>query len=124
MSIETGRTEELGRELGEAITELPEYRAFESAKEAVEGSKDVQAKIDEFERVRQDFMLARQMGTATEEDLQVLQETQEELHSMPTMEEFLEAQSQLAARMDEINEYISEPLDVNFGEQAGGCCKD
>ena len=124
MSIETGRTEELGRQLGEAITELPEYRAFESAKEAVEGSEDVQTKIDEFERVRQDFMLARQMGTATEEDLQVLQETQEELHSMPTMEEFLEAQSQLAARMDEINEYISEPLDVNFGEQAGGCCKD
>ena len=124
MSIETGRTEELGRQLGEAITELPEYRSFESAKSAVEASAEAQEMIDEFERVRQDFMLARQTGMASEADLRVLQETQEELHSLSVMEAYLEAQSELASRLDEINDRISEPLDVNFGEQAGGCCKD
>ncbi|WP_276253544.1 YlbF family regulator [Halomontanus rarus] len=124
MSIQTSRAEELGTELGEAITELPEYETFESAKEAVEDSETTQKKIDEFERVRQEFMLARQAGTATQEDLQRLQETQNELHSMPVMEEYLEAKSKLAERLDAINDVISEPLAVNFGEEAGGCCQD
>ncbi|WP_207589071.1 YlbF family regulator [Halomontanus rarus] len=124
MSIQTSRAEELGTELGEAITELPEYETFESAKEAVEDSETTQEKIDEFERVRQEFMLARQAGTATQEDLQRLQETQNELHSMPVMEEYLEAKSKLAERLDAINDVISDPLAVNFGEEAGGCCQD
>lgn len=124
MSIQTSRVEELGTELGEAITELPEYEAFESAKEAVEESETTQEKIDEFERIRQEFMLARQAGTATQEDLQRLQETQNELHSMPVMEEYLEAKSELAERLDAINDVISDPLAVNFGEEAGGCCQD
>lgn len=124
MSIQTSRAEELGTELGEAITELPEYEAFESAKEAVEDSDTTQEKIDEFERIRQEFMLARQAGTATQDDLQRLQETQNELHSMPVMEEYLEAKSELAERLDAINDVISDPLAVNFGEEAGGCCQD
>ncbi|MCU4742176.1 YlbF family regulator [Halobacteria archaeon AArc-m2/3/4] len=124
MSIQTSRAEELGTELGEAITELPEYEAFESAKKAVEDSETTQEKIDEFERIRQEFMLARQAGTATQEDLQRLQETQNELHSMPVMEEYLQAKSELAERLDAINDVISDPLAVNFGEEAGGCCQD
>ncbi|WP_255170780.1 YlbF family regulator [Natrononativus amylolyticus] len=124
MSIETSRTEELGRELGEAITELPAYREFEAAQTAVENSEEAQAKIDEFERIRQEFMLARQSGTATQEDLQTLQRTQDELHSIPVMAEFLEAKSRLSGRLEEVNKAISEPLAVDFGGEAGGCCQD
>lgn len=124
MSMETSRVEELGRELGEAITDLPEYEAFESTKEAVEDSEHAQAKIDEFERVRQEFVLARQTGAASQEDLQELQATQEELHSVPVMAAYLEAKNELAARLEEINEAISEPLAVDFGGEAGGCCQD
>lgn len=130
MSIETSRTEEttrveeLGRELGDAITDLSEYEAFEESKAAVEDSDRAQEKIDEFERVRQEFMLARQTGSASQEDLQKLQETQDELHSIPVMAEYLQCKSALAQRLDAINDAISEPLAVNFGEEAGGCCQD
>jgi cell fate (sporulation/competence/biofilm development) regulator YlbF (YheA/YmcA/DUF963 family) len=124
MSIETASVEALGRELGETIRDLPEYEAFEEAKAAVEGSAEAQEKIREFEGKREEFMLARQIGEATQEDLLELQRSQQELHRLPAMAEYLEAQNRLDARLEAVNEAISEPLDVDFGEQAGGCCQD
>lgn len=131
MSVETDRettatesVEALGRELGAAITELDEYQQFEAAKAAVEASEDAQAKIDEFEGIRQEFMLARQTGEATQEDLQKVQQAQAELHEMPVMAEYLDAQNELDARLEAVNEAISDPLLVDFGEEAGGCCQD
>lgn len=116
--------EGLARELGEAITDLPEYDAYESAKSRVERNEEAQQKIDEFEGLRQEFMLARQTGEATQEDLRELQKAQQELHEIPVMAEYLEAQAELDARLEAINEAISEPLAMDFGEQAGGCCQD
>lgn len=116
--------EALGRKLGAAITELPEYQAFEEAQEAVKRDDDAQAKIQEFEQLRQQFMLARQTGQASKEDMQELQTKQQELHQIPVMAEFLDAQSELTDRLEEINKAISEPLAVDFGEEAGGCCHD
>lgn len=132
MSIETDAAaetddedlESLGRELGEAIAETPEYQAFEEAKAAVEASDEAQEKIEEFEQVRQEFMLARQTGDASQEDLREVQRKQQELHSVPVMAEYLESQNELDIRLEAINEAISEPLAVDFGEEAGGCCKD
>lgn len=124
MSIQTSRVEEIATDLGEAITDLPEYEAFEAAKAEVEESPEVQAKIDEFERTREEFMLARQSGSASQEDLQELQASQEELHSMPVMAEYLEAKAALGKRLEAVNEAISAPLALDFGEEAGGCCQD
>ena len=131
MSVETDRestttesVEALGRELGAAITELDEYQRFEDAKAAVEASEDAQAKIDEFEQIRQEFMLARQTGEATQADLQKVQDAQAELHDMPVMAEYLEAQNVLDARLEAVNEAISDQLIVDFGEEAGACCQD
>ena len=123
-STTTESVEVLGRELGAAITELDEYQQFEEAKAAVEANEDVQAKIDEFEQIRQEFMLARQTGEATQADLQKVQDAQAELHEMPVMAEYLEAQNVLDARLEAVNEAISDQLIVDFGEEAGGCCQD
>lgn len=123
MSIEM-TVEEMGSELGNAIGNLPEYEAFEEAQAAVEQSDEAQEKIQEFERKRHEFMMARQSGDASQDDLADLQSTQQELHSIPVMAEFLEAQSDLEDRLEAINEAISQPLAVDFGEQAGGCCQD
>jgi len=119
--------EALGQELGEAIRELPEYEAFEEAREAVEESEQAQQRIEEFEQLRQEFMAARDTGQATQSDLQTLQELQQaqrELHQLPAMSEYLEAQERLDARLEAVNEAISDPLAVDFGEEAGGCCQD
>ena len=124
MSTQTTRLEELGRELGEAIADHPKYEAYEEAKAAVEADEEAQAQISEFERLREEFNVARQMGEATKEDLQRVQEAQEELHSLPVMEEFLLAQAEMVGELEKINNAISEPLAVDFGGEAGGCCND
>lgn len=123
-ATELSHVEELAGQLGEAIAQTPEYQHFEETKQAVEADDETQAKVKEFEQLRQEFMLARQTGEATQEDVQKVQEVQQELHSMPVMKEYLEAQEELEERMETINETISDPLDVDFGGQAGGCCED
>jgi cell fate (sporulation/competence/biofilm development) regulator YlbF (YheA/YmcA/DUF963 family) len=131
MSIETEATdatedhvESLATELGEAITELPVYQQFEEAKAAVEADEDAQEQIEEFEQIREEYMVARQTGQADQDDLRTLKQAQQELHSLPVMEEYLQAQSDLELRLQELNEHISAPLAVDFGEKSGGCCQD
>jgi cell fate (sporulation/competence/biofilm development) regulator YlbF (YheA/YmcA/DUF963 family) len=128
MSIETEppeqSVEELSQALGDAIADLPAYAAFEEAKAAVEADEELQAQIREFEQFREEFMLARQTGEATQEDLRELQSRQEDLHDVPAMAEFLQAKSKLELRLQEVNEDISAPLAIDFGQKAGGCCED
>ncbi|WP_128904934.1 YlbF family regulator [Halorubrum amylolyticum] len=121
---EQAAIEDLGRELGERIARTQEYERFESAREAVQRDEEVQAKIDEFEQLRAEFMQARETGQATNAGLQKVQEAQDELHSMPVMSEFLNAQEELNDTLEAVNEAISEPLAVDFGGEAGGCCQE
>ncbi|WP_424014754.1 YlbF family regulator [Halorubrum xinjiangense] len=124
MSVEQVSIEDLGRELGERIAETPEYERFEEARAAVQRDEEVQERIDEFEQLRAEFMQARQTGQATNDGLQRVQEAQDELHSMPVMSEYLDAQDELEDTLETVNEAISEPLAVDFGGEAGGCCQD
>lgn len=124
VASETTGVEALGRELGEAIAALPEYEAFEDAKREVEADEAAQEKISEFEQRRQAFMVARQTGQASTDDIEELQQLQRELHDVPVMASFLEAQETLVSRLEDVNMAISEPLAIDFGGEAGGCCHD
>jgi len=124
MSTTVSQLEALGRELGEAIAETQAYERFEAAKDAVENDDAAQEKIAEVERLRDEFVAARDTGEATQEHIAKLQQAQNELHSMDVMEEYLNAQEALQGQLEEINRAISEPLAVDFGGEAGGCCHD
>lgn len=127
MSVETTpaeRADDLAEELGETITEMDAYDRFLEAKEAVENDETAQERIQEFEKLREEFVLARQSGDATNEDLRELQAAQEELHELPVMSEYLQAKSTIELKLQELNHLISEPLAVDFGETAGGCCQE
>lgn len=124
MSVETSRVEHLGRDLGQAIAKLDEYEAYERAREAVQDDDETQEKIDEFETLRHEFMLARQSGQATQDDIIELQRTQRELHQLPVMERYLDAQAELDGRLAAVNDAISAELSLDFSDQAGSCCHD
>jgi cell fate (sporulation/competence/biofilm development) regulator YlbF (YheA/YmcA/DUF963 family) len=124
MSTTVSQLEALGRELGEEIADTPAYERFEAAKTAVENDDEAQEKIAEVERLRDEFVAARETGEATQEHVAKLQQAQNELHSMDVMEEYLNAQEALQGQLEAINRAISEPLAVDFGGEAGGCCHD
>lgn len=122
--IDTSDALSTAQQLGEAISDLPEYEQFLETQQAVEQSEEAQEKIAEFEQVRSEFMLSRQSGTATQEDLRELQTLQGELNEIPVMAEHLEAKNRLEARLAELNDMISQPLAIDFGQEAGGCCEE
>lgn len=124
MSTQVSELEDMGRELGEAIADTPAYERFEAAREAVQNDDDAQAKIAEVERLRDEFVAARETGEATQEHVGKLQQAQNELHSMDVMVEYLNAQEALQSQLEDINRAISEPMSVDFGGEAGGCCQD
>ena len=124
MSTNVSHLADLGRELGEAIAESPAHERFEEAQAAVQNDDDAQERIAEVERLRDEFVAAREVGEATQDQIQELQRAQNELHSMPVMEEFLDAQDALQRQLEEINRAVSDPLAVDFGGEAGGCCHD
>jgi Uncharacterized conserved protein len=124
MSVQTDKLEELGNDLGEAIAETPAYQRFEETKAAVEADDEIQVQITEFQDRRDTFMSARQAGTATQEMLDEVKSAQSELHSMPKMAAYLDAQKALQSKLEDINKAISDPLAVDFGGEAGGCCQD
>lgn len=132
MSVEHGTegesserdVEELAARLGEAIADLPAYREYVDARRAVENDADLQERIDEFETLREEFLLARQAGEATNEDLRELQAAQQELHDRPKMAAYLRAQSEVEAKLQELDGIVSEPLALDFGDSASACCKD
>jgi len=116
--------EQLGRELGAAIVETDAYQRFEEARQAVKDHDELQEQIAAFEEQRQELIEAKQTGQASQEEMLALQRTQQDLHDHPTMAEFLEAKSALQTRLEDVNRAISEPLAVDFGGEAGGCCQD
>jgi cell fate (sporulation/competence/biofilm development) regulator YlbF (YheA/YmcA/DUF963 family) len=118
------RVETLAGKLGEAIADLPEHERFREAESAVAEDAEAQEKISEFEQKREALALARQTGDASQEDVRELQRLQRELHSLPVMAEYLEAKDDLATRLETLNRAISDPLAVDFGGEAGGCCQD
>jgi cell fate (sporulation/competence/biofilm development) regulator YlbF (YheA/YmcA/DUF963 family) len=133
MSIETDALEAAGgddpvkslaTELGTAIADTPEYRRFEEAKAAVQNDEEAQARISEFEQLRQEFAMARQAGKADQETMEKVQAAQQDLHSLSVLQEYVEAQDELQARLETLNEAISDGLVVDFGGEAGGCCHD
>ena len=69
-------------------------------------------------------MLARQTGDATQEDIERVQEAQAHLHDHPAMAEYLDAQDAVQETFEELNDVISEPLDVDFVGESGACCQD
>jgi cell fate (sporulation/competence/biofilm development) regulator YlbF (YheA/YmcA/DUF963 family) len=122
--IDDDHVDQLASELGESIAQLPVYQEYLQAKAKVENDADAQRAIEEFEQLREEFQMARQTGQATQEDLRKVQEAQEELNNIASMSEYLEIQSELESRLAQINELVSEQLEVDFGEKAGGCCQD
>jgi cell fate (sporulation/competence/biofilm development) regulator YlbF (YheA/YmcA/DUF963 family) len=116
--------ETVAGDLGAAIADTPEYERFVETKAAVEESPEAQKKVQKFERLRDEFVQARQTGEATQDDLETLQSAQQDLHEVPAMAEFLQAQEALDARLEEVNRAIAADLAIDFGDRVGGCCND
>lgn len=111
-------------QLGEAIASMPAYQSYLDARAAVAEDAELQTRIEGFEERRDAFLQDRRAGDATQDDVAALRQAQRDLHSDPTMSRYLEAKERLQNRLESVNAAISEPLEIDFGVEAGGCCQD
>lgn len=117
-------TKSLAHRLGRAITDLPEYERYLETRKKVENSEEAQEKLAEFEQVRKKQMLAHQTGDSSQADVEELQTLQAELQAVPAMAEHREAKAHLKAQLAELDDIISDPLAVDFSQNAGSCCQE
>lgn len=123
-NAESSTVESLAARLGDAITDLPEYERFVETQAAVQDSEEAQSKIAQFEQAREELVLSRQSGNLSQDQIDKLQTVQKELGAIPEMAEHVQAESRLEARLADVNDVISAPLAIDFGEKAGGCCEE
>lgn len=116
--------QDLARDLGTAISDLDSYDRYLEARAAVRDEPELQTAIERFESLRQEFVDKRAAGEATQSDVRELRRTQRELHDHPIMAEYLEAHERMQSQLEAINAAISEPLELEFGAEVGGCCQD
>jgi cell fate (sporulation/competence/biofilm development) regulator YlbF (YheA/YmcA/DUF963 family) len=121
ISIQSSEIETFGKLLGEAISNLSEYKEYEQSCAEVKNDSEAQELINEFEKQRQLFIIKRASGEATKEDLEKVGDFQEKLNNLPVMIHLLATQEGLSTRLKEVNGHISESLSLDFGDQIGGC---
>ena len=119
--------------LGEAIVADPRRVAWLAAKEAQEADESLQAKLADFNAVRDELMTANMEEPTNEEKLSGLgakmKEIYEQIMQNPKMVTFMEAQQELSDMVQEINNRIQffitgqEPAacDGNCASCGGSC---
>jgi len=119
-----GNPEAIAERLGDTIADTDAYRRFDEARTEVQQSETAQERIATFEERREAYVLAERAGEADEAAREAVEAAQTELHSLPVMQRYLDAQEALRERLGAVNDAISDPLSVDFADEAGSCCHD
>jgi cell fate (sporulation/competence/biofilm development) regulator YlbF (YheA/YmcA/DUF963 family) len=113
------------RALARAIGECEAFRAFEAAQEALEGDRELSARLAAVQVREQELRASRAWGGADPAEEKALEREWEELASQPALLAHLTARDNLLALLREVVGEIGEGIGVDYGAAcapAGGCC--
>ncbi len=116
---------EKARTLALAIGESPSFKAFEDTQEALVADRDLNRRLKEYQRRKQEVWFARTWGGGDPAEEAALEEEWSALSETPTLRAYLHAQRQLTDALRVVSERISEELGLDYGAAcapAGGCC--
>ena len=113
---------EKARELGEAILESSEYKAFKAAELAQENSEEALALIKDYNDVRIRLGQEVQKGNVSEERIAEIREELEEAYEKMTTNDlitaYINAQRDFQAVIEQMNNIIAFHI---TGQMPGGC---
>lgn len=116
---------EKARALARAVGESPSFKAFEAAHEALMEDREVNRKLQAFQRRQQEVRLAHAWGGGDPAQDAALKEEWETLSQTPTLQAHLRAQEQLMDALRVVTGIISQEIGIDYGaacSPAGGCC--
>lgn len=122
---------ELAEQLGEAILDSEEYKAFTQAKDAMDQSEEAGELAEVFQSQQQALRETQMMGRkVTQEQIDELRAHQRRMLDNPEISAYLEARKKVDALLAAVNETISRVTGMESGGHShgggggcsGGCC--
>ena len=97
--------------LAKAIQESKEYKEYKKAKEELESTPEMKAKVNEFEKIRYEAqVLAFQGKNEDEEKMKKLQEMYDILMKEPKIKEYFDIEVRFNIMLADVNKIISESV--------------
>ena len=123
--VETTPLTGAAKHLGQTIYHTAEYRAFAVAEERYRADRQAQDLLGQLQESQRTLQLMRQLGSASAEETTRFEELQQAVNGHQTLRSYFEAQENLIALLREINEFVSERLNLDFAgltKPTTGCC--
>ncbi|MCX6122315.1 MAG: YlbF family regulator [Ignavibacteriales bacterium] len=111
--------------LGNAIVETAEYQAYSDAEKRFQNDLQAQALLKKHEEAQQALQLMWRLKSSTEEAMQQVRQIKKLIESNQTLTAYFAAQENLVPLLRELNEFISEKLNMDFSglsKPQRGCC--
>jgi cell fate (sporulation/competence/biofilm development) regulator YlbF (YheA/YmcA/DUF963 family) len=116
---------EKARALARAVGESPSFKAFEATQEALMADREVNRRLQAFQRRQQEVRFARAWGGGDPAQDAALEEEWRTLSWTATLQAYLRAQEQLTDVLRVVAGMISQEIGIDYGaacSPAGGCC--
>lgn len=113
------------RALARAVGESQSFKAFEAAQEALMADREVNRRLQDYQRRQQEVWFARTWGGGDSAQEAALEEEWRALSQTPTLRAYLRAQEQLTDVLRAVAGMISQEIGIDYGAAcapAGGCC--
>ena len=111
------------RDFAVALSETPQFRAYDEAAERLNQDPVAQRAIDAFQAKQQSLQAMLMLNAVSEEDRAELQRLQRAFASTPAVVAYAQAQADLMAICQTSADWLSEAIGLNYAAVCGsGCC--
>lgn len=113
------------RSLAKAIVETANFKDFERAQDRMGTDPEAREMLKALEIAEQKAQRAASWGGLPKSESKNLENLREETFKQPTILAFLNAQNGLVAELQELNQYMTEKLGIDFADMTKpqtGCC--
>ncbi len=121
----TATVKDAARSLARSIAKSSAMASFEAVQEAFMADKPLQHELQQLQARQQQIRLARMWNGVDRQQEEEIEAEWERLAQVPMLQNYLQAQDELRAFLQEITGTISREVGVDFGaacSPAGGCC--
>ncbi len=115
----------IGKLLGATIVATTEYQAFTQAEHRYRNDTQAQELLQEYQDAQRAVQLMQHLGNDGAEETRKLEDLQKTLEANQTLMGYFDTQEKLIALLRELNESISERLNLDFAgvtKPKSGCC--
>ena len=111
------------RDFAVALSETPQFRAYDEAAERLNQDPVAQRAIDAFQAKQQSLQAMLMLNAVSEADKAELQRLQQAFASTPAVVAYAQAQADLMVICQASADWLSEAIRLNYAAACGsGCC--